>query len=121
MLNNCKDKGRKGLHFSQQKGKNYEEFPCWHIYQTAYSSGADVGQYASLTLSFLNSFQRTSLTKPKRRWPGILKGRKGFFSGTGTEPGVTMPYKAGESTKSILTSSLPPRAQKTKTITSMCM
>ncbi len=21
MLNNCKDKGRKGLHFSQQKGK----------------------------------------------------------------------------------------------------
>ena len=22
MLNNCKDKGRNGLHFSQQKGKN---------------------------------------------------------------------------------------------------
>jgi hypothetical protein len=45
MLNNSKDKGRKSLHFSQQKGKNQEEFPCWHIYQAAYGSGADADQY----------------------------------------------------------------------------
>ena len=33
MLNNCKDKGRKGLHFSQQKGKIRKNSHVDIIYQ----------------------------------------------------------------------------------------
>ena len=47
MLNNCKDKWRKGLHFSQQKGKNRKNSHIdIFIRQHLGIACADVGQYS---------------------------------------------------------------------------
>ena len=46
MLNNCKGKGRKGLHFSQQKGKIRKNSRVdIFIRQYLDIAGTDVGQY----------------------------------------------------------------------------
>jgi hypothetical protein len=46
MLNNCKDKGRKGLHFSQQKGKIRKNSRVGiFIEQHLGITRTDVGQY----------------------------------------------------------------------------
>ena len=69
MLNNCKDKGRNGLHFSQQKGKNRKNSHVdISIKQHMGIAGADVGQYGHLCL------RKSLFFKVKRTtFPGQLK------------------------------------------------